>query len=379
VAPVSAADVRDEWTLAYASTSFVLLVVPLLLAMLIETPLLLVSDRWSSAKVVPISLALMGVFMLLAASSSSMWMLALAFGGWGAVGGLTCATAQGALMDAYPDQRERWMTRWTLFGTLGDAATPLVIVAVAWLGFGWRGALAVVGLLHLAHALVLAWVRMPARAGPSGDDDDDDDTRESIWARMRRGLADRELLAWLSASALCCLLDEIFVVFASLFLRDQLGADMIVQAIAFGVCALGGVLGLLATDRLLLRVDPLRLLVVASVASVIVILIWLQVRSIPISIALLFVIGVVVAPLYPICAARAYAAKPGEPGLVAAVDQLFAWVPVVAPVLLGLIADRFGVILALGLLLAQPIGVGLVAAVRIHSADPTRSPPQTRR
>jgi fucose permease len=137
-----------------------------------------------------------------------------------------------------------------------------------------------------------------------------------------------------------------------------------VQAIGFGVCALGGVLGLVATDRLLHRVDPLRLLVFAGVACVVVVAVWLQVRSIPISIALLFVIGAVVAPLYPICAARAYAAKPGEPGLVAAVDQLFAWVPVVAPLVLGLIADRWGVVAALVLLMAQPIGVAWVALSR---------------
>jgi MFS family permease len=363
VMPVSAAEIRDEWTLAYAGTGAMLLVVPMVLAMVIETPLLLLSDRWPRTKVVPISLALMGVMMLLAASASSMWIPALAFGVWAALSGIACAQAQGLLMDAFPDQRERWMTRWTLCGTIGDFATPLVIVAVAWLGLGWRGALAVAGVLHLGHALVLA--RVPIREGPS-DDDDDDDEHESLWARMRRGLRDRELLAWLSASSLCCLLDEIFVVFAALFLHDQLGADLIVQAIAFGVCALGGVLGLVATDRLLHRLNPLRLLVVASLASVIAIAIWLQIRSIPISIGMLFVIGVVVAPLYPICAARAYAAKPGEPGLVAAVEQLFGWLPIVAPLLLGLIADHWGVVAALALLTIQPIGVGLVAALRMR-------------
>jgi hypothetical protein len=363
--PVNAADIRDEWTLGYASTGAILLVIPLLIAMLIETPLLLVSDRWSAAKSVPISLALMGVFMLLGASAGSIWTVSLAFGGWAAMSGIGCAAAQGALMNAFPDERERWMTRWTLFGTLGDGATTLVIVAVAYLGFGWRGALATAGALHLLHAMVLARVRIPEG---EADDDDEDDGRESLWTKLRRGFGDRELLAWLTASALCCLLDEIFVVFGALFLRDHLGAGMVAQAVAFGVCALGGVLGLLATDRLLVRVDPLRLLVWAGIGCVVAIVLWLQVRSIPISI----VIGVLVAPLYPICAARAYATKPGEPGLVAAVDQVFAWLPIAAPAVLGLVADRWGVIVAIALLLAQPIGVALVAVVRIRPRHSTQ-------
>ncbi|MFV8751938.1 MFS transporter [Nannocystaceae bacterium ST9] len=348
VAPVSAAEVRDEWTLAYGSTGVVLLVVPLLLAILIESPLLLVSDRWSRAKVVPIGVALMGVFMLLAASAGSMWTLSLAFGGWAAMSGLACAQAQGALMDAFPDQRERWMTRWTLCGTLGDAATPLVILAVAALGFGWRGALAAAGLLHVGHALVLAWVGLPVHASTSEDDDEDDDG-ETLWARLRRGLADR----------------EIFVVFGSLFLRDQLGASMGELAIAFGVCAIGGVLGLVATDRVLHRVDPLGLLVGAGLACAVVFVGWLQVRELWLSVALLFVLGVLIAPLYPICAARAYAAKPGEPGLVAAVDQSFAWVGIAAPWLIGLAADRWGVVAAMALLLIQPLVVAWVGARRI--------------
>ncbi len=368
---MSAAEVRDEWTLAYGSTGVVLLVVPLLLAILIESPLLLVSDRWSRAKVVPIGIALMGVFMLLAAGAGSMWTLSLAFGGWAAMSGLACAQAQGALMDAFPDQRERWMTRWTLCGTLGDAATPLVILAVAALGFGWRGALVAAGLLQVGHALVLAWVGLPVHAGSSEEEEDDDD--ESLWARLRRGLADRELLAWLGASALCCLLDEIFVVFGSLFLRDQLGASMGELAIAFGVCAIGGVLGLVATDRVLHRVDPLRLLACAGLACAVVFVAWLQVRELWLSVVLLFVLGVLLAPLYPICAARSYATKPGEPGLVAAVEQSFAWVGIVAPWLIGLAADRWGVVPAMMLLLIQPLGVAWVGARRIgrstHSAQ----------
>ncbi|HVI02903.1 MAG TPA: hypothetical protein VM869_29595, partial [Enhygromyxa sp.] len=44
--PVSAADIRDELALAYGGAALVLLVAPMLLSLVIEGPLLLLSDRW---------------------------------------------------------------------------------------------------------------------------------------------------------------------------------------------------------------------------------------------------------------------------------------------------------------------------------------------
>jgi MFS family permease len=346
-----------------------LLVAPMLLSMVVEGPLLLISDRWKRERVATACIAAMGICMLLAASASSMWMLALAFGAWGSIGGLGCGLCQGALMDAYPDERERWMTRWTLMGAIGDAATPLLIIAVTSTGMGWRAALAIAGGLHLIHALVLSRVRLDAS---TASDDDDDEPRGSIWQNLRVALRDRELMLWLAACALCCLLDEILVAFGVLYLRDELGAGVEVQGLAFLGAALLGALGLFLTDRLLHRVDPLRLLIATSLATALVFVLWLCVRTIPASVILLGLIGLFCAPLYPICAARAYAARPGQAGLVAALDQLFAPVPLLAPLLVGFVADRSGIVIALAILLLQPVGVAVAAILGGVGSVPRR-------
>ncbi|PRQ05115.1 MFS transporter [Enhygromyxa salina] len=361
VAPLSAADIRDDLGVAYGGIALILLVAPLLLSMLVEGPLLLLSDRWRRDRVAAICVGLMGVFMVSAACARSAWLLALAFGAWGSAGGLGCGLSQALLMDAHPDARERWMTRWTLMGALGDMATPLLILGVASLGWGWRAGLGLAGGLHLVHAVVLARVRMqPVSAcEPEGAEP----AERPLLERLRAGLRDRELLMWLGACSLCCLLDEILVAFGVLFLRDELGAPIETQAIAFAACGVGGVLGLAVTEWLLRRVDGLRLLVVSSIACVVVYVLWLQLHTIPVSLVALFLVGVCVAPLYPICAARAYAARPGQAGLVAAIDQLFAPVSLLAPLLIGLVADGIGIVVALALLLLQPVGVGLVAVV----------------
>lgn len=367
VAPVSASDIRDEFAVAYSGIAWMLLVAPLLLSLVVEGPLLLFSDRWKRERVATACIAAMGICMLVGASASSAWMLALAFGAWGSIGGLGCGLCQGVLMDAYPDERERWMTRWTLMGAIGDAVTPLLIVGVTAAGMGWRAALAIAGALHLIHALVLSRVRLDGVTADGNSDsdsaDDDEEPSGSIWENLRAALRDRELLLWLGACALCCLLDEILVAFGVLFLRDELGAGVEVQALAFLVAALCGALGLFLTDRLLHRVHPLHLLIATSLATAVVFALWLQVRTVPASVLLLGLIGLFCAPLYPICAARAYASRPGQAGLVAALDQLFAPVPLLAPLLVGFVADRFGIVLALALLLLQPLGVALAAMV----------------
>jgi predicted MFS family arabinose efflux permease len=360
IAPVSAADIRDEFVVAYSGIALILLVAPMVLSMVIEGPLLLYSDRWRRDRVATWAVAAMGIFMLMAASASSMWTLALAFGAWGSVGGLGCGLCQSVLMDAYPEERERWMTRWTLMGAIGDSATPVLIVVVTAAGWGWREALAIAGVLHLLHALVLSRVRLDAEV-TSSDDEDEDEPSESLWTKLRAALKDRDLMVWLSACALCCLLDEILVAFGALFLRDEMGAGVEMQGLAFLAAAVGGAVGLALTDRLLARVKPLHLLIATSIATAVVFVLWLGVRSIPASVILLGLIGLFCSPLYPICAARAYAARPGQAGLVAAMDQLFAPVPVIAPLLVGFVADRAGIVAALAILLLQPIGVMLVA------------------
>ena len=425
----------------------------MLLAAFVEGPLLLLADRWRRHRLVAIGVALMGVALLVAAAAGSAWVFGVALGVWGSAGGLACALAQGQLMDTHPEARERWMARWTLMGSLGDAAAPLALLAAAALGADWRAALALVGAVHLLHAAVLSRTRIgeggrageaeltdpPAaldapgdeadhgdlppcnRAGDTepadppatpqtpgggadhgdlpprertserptetalapGEEADDGETAphshgsedqvegDSLWQRLRAGLRDRELLTWLGACALCCLLDEILVVFGALHLRDSFGAGPVMQGVAFAVTAAGEAVGLLISERLLARVDPMRLLTAAALACALCYAAWLAAPTLAASVVLLALLGLVAAPLYPICAARAYATRPGQSGLVAAVDQLFTPVPIVAPLALGWLADRSGLLVALTMLMLQPLGLALLAVTRRHATTTT--------
>jgi len=86
---------------------------------------------------------------------------------------------------------------------------------------------------------------------------------------------------------------------------------------------------------------------------------WIAAPTSTSSIVALGVLGFCAAPLYPLAAARAYAACPERPGLVAAVEQLLTPLAIAAPLAVGIIAERWGLVAALGSLALQPLTVGL--------------------
>jgi fucose permease len=245
------------------------------------------------------------------------------------------------------------MTRWTMLGELGDFAGPALFAVLAWLSIGWRGAYLVVGGLVALWAIPIAL----QRAVPSAaSDDDEDETDESAGLRaISTVLGNHRLLLWLFGTALCNLLDEILVVFASLHLRDNLGATVVERSAILAGSVIGSALGLIIADRLLRRVSPLRLLAMSAATCAVTYALWILAPTLWLSGLALFAVGIAAAPLYPIAAAQAYAALPGRSGTVNAAGHLFTPLTLAMPWLLGVLADHFGAAAALWPLLLQPL------------------------
>jgi hypothetical protein len=73
-----------------------------------------------------------------------------------------------------------------------------------------------------------------------------------------------------------------------------------------------------------------------------------------------------------IAQAHAYEELPSNPGAAQAIARAFVIIDVVAPLALGLIADRFGLGVAIGCLAAQPVVIVACAARvgRVQSIGP---------
>jgi predicted MFS family arabinose efflux permease len=348
--------IQETFSTSYATTAGVLLLLPALVALVLEPIIFLAADRWPRRHFVRGGLFAMALSALASALAPTPLALALTLSVVFVSSGTAVALSQATLMDLYPEARERMMTRWALMGLLGDLAGPLLLAGLAAVGLGWRAGYAVVAVLLALWSL--ASLRPFPQPAPAPSEEEDE---PGLLAALGTALRDRRLLLWLGASAFCDLLDEVLVVFASLHLRDRLGAGPTERALVLSAFIAGGTAGVLYAERLLTRHAPLRVLAGFAGACVVSYLAWLAAPNLWLSAAGMLLVGATASPLYPIVTAQAYAALPGRSGTVNAAGHLFTPLAMALPWLLGRLADRAGTMAALLVLVAEPLAIFLIA------------------
>lgn len=352
-----APDIEQALQLSHGATAAVLFVVPGIVQLFVDPLVFMLADRFGRPLLVRCGLAGMAVTTLAAAAAPGPVTLAIALSVWGVATGAATSLTQATLIDAWPEHRARTMARWTLLSTAGDFAAPAIVgvlVVAEGSATGWRTAFVVVAIVLAAWTAGVSLRTFPTP--PIGPDDDE----PSLWQAVRDALADRALLAWLFGMALCDLLDEILVVFASLHMRSVLGASAAWQNAAIGALVIGSALGLVVLDRLLARYSERRLLIATGIACGATFVAWLAAPTLWASVALALLVGAASAPLYPLAAAQAYARRPGRAGVVVVAGHVFAPFGLALPWLLGLVADHAGTAVALALLVVQPVGLVLL-------------------
>jgi FSR family fosmidomycin resistance protein-like MFS transporter len=356
---VGSPDIQTTFGVSYGQAAGWLLTALGLLAVVLEPPLFLLADRYPRRWFVCGGLATLALTCVLAGLAPTYWVLVVALLLFGPASGCGVGVSQATLMDARPDARERMMVRWTLAGELGDLAMPGFLALVVWLGGSWRHAfLAVAGMLFVYAARL--W------RGPYPARRDVDGPEPSLWRAFGTALREPRLLPWIVGVLLCSLLDEIVVAFGALYLRDVVGADVNVRAVILSAFVAGGAVGLVGMERVVARFEPRRLLLATSLASAIAYCVWLSVRSPLASGVAFFAVGLFTCAHYPIAKAQAYRVLPERSGTVNAVLTAAGVVQLPVPILIGLVADGMGLVPALALLLAQPIGLAAIALATLR-------------
>jgi predicted MFS family arabinose efflux permease len=243
-----------------------------------------------------------------------------------------------------------------LFGSVLEAGLALVSDRVP------RRRLMAGALFALGGSLALcASARSGKDVGATRESADREDAAAiPIRQALQAAAANRGLWLWLSGCALCTLLDEIVVGLATLHLQNDLGFSQATAATCAVALSVGGAFGAATTDVLLARTGSTRLLIGSAAVSLGALGAALGSHSLFSLLPALFLLGVGAPPQYGLLKARAYAAVPGQPGVVNALAQLFVALDVAAPFALGALADRFGLAVALGALAMQPLGVLVV-------------------
>ena len=259
--------------------------------------------------------------------------------------------SQASLMDAEPAARERNMARWTLAGSVGVVAGPLVVSAAAALALGWRPLTFAVGLA----ALPLVWL---ARTLPLPHPAAGSSLRTALGA-LRRA----EVRRWLLLLETSNLLLDVLAGFLALYLVDAAGTDAAGAALALAVWTGAGLAGDWLLLPLLRRVDGLRYLRVSASVVLLLYPAFLLAPGLAAKLPLLALLGLLNAGWYAIPQARLYAALPDGSGTAIAVGSAAGLVASVVPLGLGLLAGAAGIGPTLWLLAAAPV-VLLVALRR---------------
>lgn len=325
----------------------------------LEPPLYLFSDRGSKHRWIVAGLLGMACAFVLAGSSSSFFLLVVAFALTSPAGAMAIGLSQAASIDNAPGASARVMTRWTILSSVGDFLSPLAVTTIISFGLGWRGLCWIAAGCWLAAAIGVWLSRVPTRHHSYSQKDDEPDG--NMWVALRLALRDTVLLRWAILSMLTTMLDEIFLTFLVLYLRDVLHASALKSGLTVGVGMVGGFLGLFVLDRLLERVAPLRLLQVASLLALIGVASLLLVRALWFVPLAFFVISLGSVCLYPIVDAQAYARLPGRSGMKNFISSLGQPFEILLPAIVGFVAERFGLLASLALLGSVPLFFLLLA------------------
>jgi hypothetical protein len=174
-------------------------------------------------------------------------------------------------------------------------------------------------------------------------------------------LHDLLLLRWAVVVRLWTMVDEIFLGFAALYLRDVRHASAPVTSLILAAGMAGTVLGLLALHWLLKQVSGPVLLPWLALLTLLGVVGLLLAPTLWLAAGALFLFDLSAAGWYPISKAAAYARMPGRTGTVQAVITLGDPFEVALPLVVGLLAGQFGVVAGLAFLGLAPLGVLLLA------------------
>jgi MFS family permease len=314
----------------------------------------LLSDRYAKRYWILAGLLLMGVGFALAAGTHNFVLLVCAFALIYVADSAATGLSEAALIDQNPQESARTMTRWTIMASIGDLLGPILVSLILIQAAGWSKLCWIACIACLVMACILGIQHFPQ---PVQNDDDEEDTPSvRLLDGLREALHDTELVRWTMLSLIPTMLDEIFIVYATFYLRDVLSINTGTIGILIALHMIGGFLSLFVLDRVLLqRMTPERLLTCLALLVIASMVGFLTLRSIIWAAVMLFFLGLGVAGLYPIATAEAYKRFPGRSGTVRAVASLGAPFEVVLPYITGFVAGRFGVVASLCLLGTAPL------------------------
>jgi MFS transporter, FSR family, fosmidomycin resistance protein len=338
--------VRADLDLSYAQIG-VLLSAPIYSSAIFEPAFGILGDsRWRRRVVVGGGVA-MALALALVAVAPGFLVLLVAFVVLYPATGAFVSLSQATLMDLEPERRELNMTRWGIAGGIGAVVGPLAVAAFLALDIGWRPLFAMFAVAALALTVgagaTHARIR-PARERPSA---------RAAFAGLRRP----RVVRWLVLLEFADLLLDVLLGFVALYLVDEVAASPAIGGVGVAVWTGAGLAGGFGVIAVLRRVDGLRYLRASALLALVLYPAFLLAPGVPAKLVLLALVGLCTAGWYSIPKARLYDALSGQSGAAVTLGSLAGLVGGTAPLVLGLVAERYGLDVALWILVVAPVAL----------------------
>jgi FSR family fosmidomycin resistance protein-like MFS transporter len=286
-------------------------------------------------------------FAPLLVAFSLMWLASGAF----------VSLSEATLMDVEPGRQEQNMARWTLAGSVGVVAGPLVLAGAVAAQLGWRGVFVALAAVLVPLGLATRRTEHPASEPQS---------IRAVVAAARMALTRLSVLRWLVLLELTDLMGDVLTGFLALYLVDVGGLSPVGAALGVGVWSAAG----LAGDALLLpvlsRMPGVRYLRFSAVAALAIYPAFLLATPVAVRLGLIALLGVTHAGWYAVPKARLFGELPGKSGVVVALTSVSSALGYLSPLVIGLVAEGFGLPVAMWIPLVAPLAllVGLRGAGR---------------
>jgi len=248
----------------------------------------------------------------------------------GALGGLLPAIVPAVLADLHGPRRAEAYAGQAIVAYVFGLAAPLIAGAAIWAALGWRAAVLAGVAAGIAIGLGFRRMQLPEPAPAAKA------------AHNKSGLPPAYWAYWALLIATCAL-EFLLLFWAPSYLERIVGFEPAAAATASAGFPLGMLIGRIALRTLVARVPLRRLLIGALALTVLGFLIYWGAGWPPAAVVGTVVIGLGIAPLYPLVTDFAIGAAPKTPDLASMrLAIAFGLALLLAPIALGALADEAG-------------------------------------
>lgn len=329
--------IRDDLGLSYAQIGL-LLGIPGLIASFIEPAFGVWADNGKRRLLILGGGLFFGATVLLTGLSYSFPVLMIAFILFYPSSGAFVSLSQTALMDHEPSRHEQNMARWTFAGSLGVVLGSLSLGVAVTVGIGWRGLFIGLGIATFVLTLI-------ARRFSFANGHADDEEYLGFIPGMKKALnalRRKEVLRWLTLLECSNLMLDILLGYLALYFVDVVGVTEAEAGIAVAIWTVVGLLGDLLLIPLLERVRGLDYLRLSAVLELFLFTAFLLVPTMWLKLVILGALGFFNSGWYSILQGQLYSSMPEQSGAVLAVGNVFGIVGSLIPLVIGLLAESFG-------------------------------------